>query len=267
MNKQAWIILGVVLALTGGTAGYLANAKARQRLGPPGVRVVHQPIYGEDLQPDGKTVTFLAGSNSVDLPAQVLQYHSRAIPLSKIVCDWLPRDTTFGQRYYTNAQEAFTVSMMVVLMGRDRTSIHAPENCLVGAGWTVTGKETGQVKMQQPVPYDLPVTKLFTRRDHRNERGESVPMRGIFVYWFVAENELAADHLKRMWRMALDMMRTGVLQRWAYVSCFAVCRPGEEEATWERLQRFIVAATPQFQLVPPAAPRPGAASAVGAAKE
>jgi hypothetical protein len=152
-------------------------------------------------------------------------------------------------------------------MGRDRTSIHAPENCLVGAGWTLTGKESDTVTMREPVSYTLPVTKLLSTREYRNERGETVRMRGIFVYWFVSENELAADHLKRMWRMALDMMRTGVLQRWAYVSCFSVCRPGEEEPTLARMKQFIAAATPQFQLVPPASPSHAAASAVRTAKE
>jgi hypothetical protein len=251
MNRQSWLILIVALGLTGGTAAYLGTMKYRQRVGRPGVRVVNVPIYGEETEREGKTKTFLAGTNSVFLPAQVLNFQSKPIPLAKIVCDWLPKDTTYGQRFYT-APDGFSVSTMVVLMGRDRTSIHEPEYCLRGSGWTVTRKETDAIPMPRPVPYTLPVTKLTALREHRNERGEAVPMRGVFVYWFVAENELTADHLKRMWRMAIDMMRTGVLQRWAYVSYFSVCPPGAEEATFVRMKEFIAAATPQFQLVPPA---------------
>jgi hypothetical protein len=222
-------------------------------MGPPGVRVVNQPIYGEAVKEDGTKEAFLAGTNSVDLPVQVLNYRSQPFPVTKVAWDWLPKDTTYGQRLYT-APDKFTVSTIVVLMGRDRTSIHAPEDCLRGSGWRVTGKESDTVPMQRPVPYDLAVTKLMTAREHKNERGEVTTMRGVFVYWFVAENELNADHLKRMWRMALDMMRTGVLQRWAYVSCFSVCPPGAEEATFARMKEFIADATPQFQLVPAAPP-------------
>jgi len=40
------------------------------------------------------------------------------------------------------------------------------------------------------------------------------------------------------------------LQRWAYISCFAVCLPGQEEATFERLKKFIAASVPEFQLTP-----------------
>ena len=48
---------------------------------------------------------------------------------------------------------------------------------------------------------------------------------GVYVFWFVADNAYTARHGQRMWWMAREMMRTGVLQRWAYVSCFAACPP------------------------------------------
>ena len=46
------------------------------------------------------------------LPPTVLDYRSRAIPLTRVVCDWLPRDTTYGQRHYTNVQDGFGVSLI-----------------------------------------------------------------------------------------------------------------------------------------------------------
>jgi len=50
--------------------------------------------------------------------------------------------------------------------------------------------------------------------------------------------------------MAREMFRTGVLQRWAYVSCFVVCAPGQEDATFERMKKFIAAGVPEFQTAP-----------------
>jgi hypothetical protein len=79
---------------------------------------------------------------------------------------------------------------------------------------------------------------------------QQAPLRGVFVYWFVADGELTAQHWQRMWWMLRDITRSGVLQRWAYISCFSVCAPGEEEATFERMKRFIAASVPQFQLTP-----------------
>ena len=50
--------------------------------------------------------------------------------------------------------------------------------------------------------------------------------------------------------MARDLARTGVLQRWAYVSYMAFCSPGEEDATFERMKKMIAASVPEFQLMP-----------------
>jgi len=58
-----------------------------------------------------------------------------------------------------------------------------------------------------------------------------------------------------MWWMARELFRTGELQRWAYVLCFAVCLPGQEEVTFERIRKFIAAAVPEFQLTPKAKER------------
>jgi len=265
MNRQAWLILIATLGLTAATGLHLGGIMGHQRLSPPGVKLVNEPVYGESLKADGTKETFLVGTQSVYLPPRVLNYGSDVVPVAKVAWDWLPKDTTYGQRLYA-APDGFQVSATVLLMGHDRTSIHEPEHCLIGGGWNITGRESTRIAMRRPVPYELPVTALTVVREEKDSQGRPVTMQGLFLYWFVAENELATDHMKRMWRLALDVMRTGVLQRWAYVSCFSVCRPGAEGATLDRMKEFIAAATPEFQLVPAnpvAAERPGGGRAAG----
>jgi hypothetical protein len=76
-------------------------------------------------------------------------------------------------------------------------------------------------------------------------------LKGVYVFWFVADgDEYTARHWQRMWWMARDLLRTGVLQRWAMISYFTVCTPGQEEAAFDRLKKFIAASAPEFQLVP-----------------
>ena len=67
-----------------------------------------------------------------------------------------------------------------------------------------------------------------------------------------------------MWWMARELFRTGLLQRWAYISCTAICAPGQEEATTERMKQFIAAAVPEFQLTPKS---PGVTAAQTSAAE
>jgi hypothetical protein len=41
-----------------------------------------------------------------------------------------------------------------------------------------------------------------------------------------------------------------VLQRWAYVTYFSLCAPGQEEATYTRMRQFISDIVPEIQLTP-----------------
>jgi hypothetical protein len=80
------------------------------------------------------------------------------------------------------------------------------------------------------------------------EKGVRGRARALYVFWFVADGQLTADHNERMLWMARDLLMTGVLQRWAYVSCVSYCQPGQEEAAFARMSELIGAAVPRFQL-------------------
>ena len=234
MNKQQWIIVILALGLMGGTAGLLTRMHAKQRLGRPGVKTSEIPD-SQRLQ--------------VELPKLVLDYTSRAIEPDKTTLGWLPQDTSFGQRVY-RALDGFETAINVVLMGRDRTSLHKTEFCLQGQGWVIDRNATKEatVRMDRPFAYDLPVTKFIATKEV-SVNGQTVTIRSVYVLWFVADNdEYTARHWQRMWWMAENLLRTGVLQRWAYVSCFAVCAPGQEEATFGRMKQLLAAAVPEFQL-------------------
>jgi hypothetical protein len=236
MNKQKWIMVIAALGLMGGAVGLLTRLQATQKLGQPAVKTT--PIPGSQrLQ--------------VQLPERVLDCTSEAIEVDKTTLGWLPQDTSFGQRVY-KAPDGFQTSVNVVLMGRDRTSIHKTEFCLEGQGWVIDRNASAQatVRMDRPFPYDLPVTK-FVATKQVIVQGQPVTARGIYVLWFVADNdEYTSNHNQRMWWMLRDLLRTGVLQRWASIGYFAHCAPGQEDATFERMKKFIAASAPEFQLVP-----------------
>lgn len=240
MTKQKLILLVVTLLLIGGAAGLLVRMKAKQQLGAPGVKT--SPI------PGSKNLNVL-------LPERVLSYTSEEIKQEAIVTNSLPPDTSFGQRRYLNKENPDDWLLLnVVLMGSDRTSIHKPEYCLEGSGWSVDRTATLEtnIPMSRPQAYELPVIKMVASRTFTTTGRQPVTYRGLYVYWFVADEALSGDKSggERMWWMAKNLLQTGVLQRWAYVSCFAVCLPGQEDATFERIKKFMAASVPEFQLVP-----------------
>ena len=236
MTKQNWTILTIALLLMAATGGLLAHVRTNQRLGNPGVKT--SPIPSSERL-------------HVDLPEFVLDYQSQEIPVNQMVLDFLPKDTSFGQKMYTGVDN-FQVQVNAVLMGADRTSIHKPQFCLAGSGLRIEDAASSEtmVHMDRPIPYDLPVMKLVGTREITVD-GRKQMARWVYVYWFVADNQLTAQHNQRMWWMARDVIRTGVLQRWAYISYLAFCPPGAENAAFERVKKLIVASVPEFQLTPP----------------
>lgn len=239
MKRQPIILTVLALLLMGAGTMFLANHQKLQKLGIPGVRVVEAKIY----DPDGN----VAGEQKVPLPDRVLDYESKDMPIQHEVLNWLPKDTVYGQKMY-KAEDDFSIQVNAVLMGSDRTSIHKPEYCLQASGFGNQRQQEETILVEEPHPYELPVMKMLTTKTVKLENGGTAEISGVYVYWFVADGELTATHGERMWWMARDLIFDGVLQRWAYISAFSVCLPGQEEATYERMSRFIGAMVPSFQI-------------------
>jgi hypothetical protein len=161
--------------------------------------------------------------------------------------NWLPKDTLFGRRLY-RGPDGFTAQVSAVLMGADRTSIHKPQFCLDGQGWRIFKTETVTIPMARPYPYDLRAMRLTADKRVINTNGQPMTLVGVYVYWFVADKLLTPYHGQRMWWMARELIQTGVLQRWAYVSYWAPCVPGQESAAFNRICDLIRVSVPEFQL-------------------
>jgi hypothetical protein len=237
MKQQKIFFLVLVFVLIGGSAVALNWLHSNQKLGLPGIKAVAQPA----------TLVM-----KIDLPENVLDFSSTNEPEAPVVLDYLPKDTSFAQRRYF-APDGFAVNANIVLMGLDRTSIHKPEYCLPGQGWSIDQRTNVILSIGGAQPYQLQVAKWGITNFFQDADGKKREVRGLYVFWFVARNEETTSHWQRVKWMTLDLLRTGVLQRWAYVSYFAVCEPGQEDAAFERMKNLIAASVPEFQL-PPARP-------------
>ena len=224
----------LLMALAGGA---IYQLQTRQTLGRPGVLAEPQ-----------------AGSPRwrIPLPEQVAGMTSQEVPAAEVELSALPADTSIGKRLYT-ATNGAPLLLQVVLMGRDRTSIHQPQYCLTGQGWLIEQTEEVRLPLAGPQPHEIPALKLTASKVFTTESGQRVPVRAIYVYWFVADGALTAHRSQRLRWMAEELLKTGTLQRWAYVACFAQCAPGDEDQTFARVKEFVAEAVPEFQRSP--APR------------
>ena len=236
MNRPKWILLSVTFALIAATGGLLYHLKTNQRLGTPGIKAT--PIPGSTVM-------------KIELPEKVLDFTSEILEQAEVVTNMLPKDTSFASRRYQASNVWITAN--IVMMGKDRTSIHKPEYCLPGQGWRIDSKTNINLTIAGTPPYEISVAKWVIANSFKGENGQVEEVRGLYMFWFVADNEQTSDHWTRMLWLARDLLRHGVLQRWAYVSYFTVCYPGQEDATFARVQQLITASVPEFQLPPQSA--------------
>lgn len=237
ISTKKWLLFGATLALIGVTAFALTELKARQRLGPPGLKSEAVP---------GKVTVKLA------LPERVLDFNSTNMPTAQVVLDYLPADTSYAQRYYFAPDGAWAMAN-VILMGADRTSIHRPDYCLPGQGWQIGEKTEVKLAIAGAQPYELPVEKWIVSNTFTGPDGQKQAASGIYVFWFATAGQTTGDFPTMLKSMLFHQLRTGELQRWAYISYFTVCVPGQEAATFARLEKLIAASVPEFQLPPTAA--------------
>ncbi len=236
-STKKWLLFSLTLMLMAGTAGALTWLKMNQKLGAPGVLATSIP---------DRVAMQLA------LPEHVLDFTSTNMPEPETVLSYLPKDTSYIGRYYFTTN-GFWVNATLILMGEDRTSIHKPDYCLPGQGWQIREKTEVKLPIAGAKPYELPVMKWVVGKTVPAGDGTEQAVSGLYVFWFVTENQTSDSFPGMLNSMLFHLIRHGELQRWAYASYFAVCLPGQEDATFARMKALIAASVPEFQLPPAAA--------------
>jgi hypothetical protein len=189
----------------------------------------------------------VAGVN-MSLPAQLGDWKGEEIPMSEGERQLLPPGTELVRKKYTDSRGYWLVCT-IVLSSADRRSIHRPEICLPGQGWST---DSGQVL---PVPLaaggEVPVMSLDISRPMPGPGGQPVKLRGKFVYWFVGRDVLTPHHWRRLFLTAYDRIFRGVGHRWAYVSVMAVETAGMQadglggDAVAKTIEAFLSELTPK----------------------
>jgi hypothetical protein len=228
------ILFALTLAVIGGTAYAVAQIKTNRRLGQPGVKAT--PVPGSTTM-------------HISFPEKIAGFTSSNMPTAQAVLDYLPKDTSFAQRLYT-APDGLEVMANMVLMGDDRTSIHRPDYCLPGQGWQIVGQTPEKIPVAGTPPYALPVQKWTVHNTLTTAEGQKVAVSGLYVFWFVAENNETDDYTAIQKSILYHLLRHGVLERWTYVSYFVLCPPGQEDAVFARVKNLIAASVPDFQRPP-----------------
>lgn len=198
------------------------------------------------------------GLNPVPLPAYLgTAWEGQPAEVTPVERELLPPDTGFSRMHYVSLHNLNTrVLLSIVLSGRDRTSIHRPEICLVGQGWTIIGRtahvftwpssaKASEGKPDQPAAR-VPATVLRIEHEFTNPRGEKVKVPALFAYWFVGADRVVASNTERVLQASIDRLRHLQAHRWAYVVVQTLAVDGEAAAL-ARMQAVLDGTLPAFQ--------------------
>lgn len=237
MKRQEQIIAVVVLGLIAVAAAAIHFGKPR--LGNPGLAFEKAALTNEH----GKVVR----EERVRFPASVAGFRAMDSAVTDTEVTNLPPDTSYGRKIYWD-NDGFMAQMSAVMMKTDRTSIHRPQVCITGQGWKIEKTEIIDIPVALPSPYVLKATCLTSsKKDEKTGRMRA----NVYIYWFVAEHKVVPGHPEALWSISTDLIKSGVLYPWAYVSVYAPCPPGQEGVAIARAKRLIAGAVPEFQLTPP----------------
>jgi EpsI family protein len=195
------------------------------------------------------------GRDPVELPAFIgTEWAGKRVDVSPVERDILPPDTGYSRKYYLSlSQSGPGVFLSVVLSGRDRTSIHRPELCLLGQGWTLLDQHEHRFRLPNAsgAVAEFPATVLRVQREIQTPRGRQTHPE-IVAYWFVGDDTVVATHWRRLALDAWNRIAHGRADRWAYVLLQTDAAEGEAAAL-SRMQSVLDGTLPV--ILPPSAPR------------
>jgi len=226
--RKAWLVASAVVVLALAELFFLAHLASLPPRGQVGVRLAAD------------------GQNPVELPVFLgTEWIGRRTEVSAAEHAVLPPDTGFSRKDYVSiANPQQRVFLSIVLSGRDRSSIHRPELCVVGQGWTIRTVTEHQFSAAGRSPATFAATVLHVQRAVQTPRGP-MQVSQLIVYWFVGGDTVEPTYWKRLARDAWNRVVHARADRWAYVLMQSDARDGDAAAL-DRMQVVLDQTLPVF---------------------
>ena len=228
LPRKQWLVAALVGLLAVGEIFFLAHLASLPARGQVGVKLAAD------------------GQNPVELPVFLgSEWIGRRTEVTASERAILPPDTGYSRKEYVAlSNPAQRVFLSIVLSGRDRSSIHKPELCVMGQGWTITAVTEHGFLPAVPGSENIPATVLHVQREVQTARGRVIVPQ-LIVYWFVGGDTVERTYWRRLLRDAWNRVVHARADRWAYVLMQTDAREGEA-AGLARMQTVLNQTLPVF---------------------
>ena len=187
----------------------------------------------------------------MDLPDHVGAFQGTKQEVSEAEKVILPADTEFAKMLY-KSENGDQVNVQIVLSGVEKRSIHRPEICLPGQGWTIASRKIVPVTLNNGERMD--VMQLVLSRPVEVRPGEFRQLNSVFLYWFVGDRVTTASHWMRLLLTTWDRVVHRRNHRWAYVIASSPVLKGFSpqgrslDETVGLLEKFVGEVSPEIVL-------------------
>lgn len=185
----------------------------------------------------------------MELPHKISGYWGFPLDPTAAEKNGLPSDTEFARKMY-ESPEGDQIMCSIVLSGANKRSIHRPEACLPGQGWTIRSGEI--LPIDFPDGQKLEVMNLTLSKPFELPNGVKKNLYSYYFYWFVGHDRMTPEHKARIFYTSWDRVFKQENHRWAYCIIHSKVTQGwglpERDAaqTLEMMKNFTRDIAPTF---------------------
>ncbi|MFO1486209.1 MAG: exosortase/archaeosortase family protein [Verrucomicrobiaceae bacterium] len=188
------------------------------------------------------------------LPLSLGDYQGREFDMTAEEKNLLDEGVKLARTVYASSKGR-QIMATLILSGHVKRSLHRPEVCLPGQGWTVM--DSTHIPIRLADGREITTTLLRIFRDSATSTGTRIRTRALNLYWYIgSDGTTCPDHYGHVFHSYYDSVFRGVQHRWAMASIYVQLeeKPVGEEAplaefnALEDAREFISRLAPTFMI-------------------
>ncbi len=154
----------------------------------------------------------------LNLPLQTRGFQGQALEMTAQEQNVLDEGVRLARTVY-RSEKGLRVLATVVVGGPGKRTLHRPEVCLPGQGWTIASSNVVPVSLADGREVEATLLQIF--RETELEPGQRVRMRGLNFYWYVgSDGTTRPDYYGHISKGYQDAILRNLNHRWSMVSIF-----------------------------------------------
>ncbi len=155
---------------------------------------------------------------ALQLPLSLGDYQGREFDMTAQEKNILDEGVKLVRNTYGNTTGRQLMAT-VILSGRVKRSLHRPEVCLPGQGWTVTDSTHVPIRLEDGREITATLLRIFHDKEAPN--GARLRTRALNLYWYIgSDGTTCPDHYEHILLSYFDSVFRNIQHRWSMASIY-----------------------------------------------